>query len=269
MQWAQHIRYEEIGSVVESFDLLGVKVAVTNLQQACLSIEGWIKEGRKTYVCIAPVATLVDCQKDAQYREIINGSGMTTPDGMPLVWVGKFKGKKTINRTYGPDLMQAMCDFGQDKGHKHFFYGGTQETNNLLSKKLKEQYPHSQIVGSYAPPFRGIKEWEDEGVLEKINQAAPDVLWVGLGSPKQDYWMSQHREKLDVPVMIGVGAAFDFLAGVKKQAPRWVQRSGLEWFFRLCSEPRRLWKRYLIGNTQFVYWVVKDLLLRRQSSGDS
>jgi len=244
--------------VLDNFDLLGVKISVTNLAKACQAIEDWIKTGRRAYVCIVPVATIVNCQDDRQYREIVNGAGMNTPDGMPLVWLGRMKGYKEIDRTYGPDLMRKFCALSQDRGYRHYFYGGTPETNQLLLSKLRELFPRIDIVGSFAPPLRDIGEREELSVLTQINHARPDILWVGLGSPKQDYWMCHHREKLDVPVMVGVGAAFDFIAGVKKQAPRWMQRCGLEWFFRLCTEPRRLWRRYLVGNAKFIYWIVRD-----------
>lgn len=244
--------------VVDCFDVLGVKIAATNLQQACQTIEEWIETRKKTYICISPVATIVDCQKNVNYREIINGAGMSTPDGMPLVWIGRMKGNRQIGRTYGPDLMLKFCDISQQKGYKHFFLGGTEESNRLLVSNLLEKFPRLNIVGSFAPPFRETGVMEEWPVLERMNGANPDVLWVGLGSPKQDYWMHDHRDKLNVPVMVGVGAAFDFLAGTKKQAPLWMRKAGLEWLFRLCSEPKRLWKRYLIGNTKFVYWIILD-----------
>ena len=237
----------------ECFDILGVHIDVTNLEKASRTIGEWIDRRQKAYVCIAPVSTIMDCQRDSSYRDVVNNSQMTTPDGMPLVWLGKLKGKKDISRTYGPDLLQTLCELSEAKGYRHYFYGGNEKTNLLLIHRLKERFPHLNIAGSWAPPFRETGEREEESVLKKINDAQPDILWVGLGSPKQDFWMAQHRDPLNVPVMIGVGAAFDFLAGVKRQAPRWIQSAGLEWLFRLGCEPRRLWKRYLIGNTLFVY----------------
>ncbi len=249
----------------KSFDILGVKVAVTNLLHTCSLLEQWIKEERdKTYVCLAPVATIVDCQTDQKYYQVVSQAGIVTPDGMPLVWLGRLKGYKNIQRTYGPDLMKAFCGLSEGQGYRHYFYGGSAETNALLTKKLLENFPRLQIVGSFSPPLRQIGEKEDQDILDQINHACPDILWVGLGSPKQDYWMSQHRDLLNVPVMVGVGAAFDFIAGTKKQAPRWMQRSGLEWIFRLCSEPGRLWRRYLIGNTKFIWFLLLDVTKRRR-----
>jgi N-acetylglucosaminyldiphosphoundecaprenol N-acetyl-beta-D-mannosaminyltransferase len=245
---------------MDCFDVLGVKIAATNLEQACDAIVQWIKTGQRTYVCVAPVATIVDCQRNEEYKNIINNAGMTTPDGMPLVWLGRRKGCPAIRRTYGPDLMQAFLSLSENREYRHYFYGGSLETNRKLIERLKEQYPQLKIVGSYAPPFREACEMERGEILEQIDQSQPDVLWVGLGSPKQDYWLARHRGRLKVPVMVGVGAAFDFLAGTKPQAPRWMQRSGLEWIFRLCCEPRRLWRRYLIGNSVFLYLLLKESL---------
>ena len=241
-------------------DILGVKVSAVNLELASNKIEEWIFRRIKTYVCVAPVSTIVDSQNDSGYKNIINSSGMTTPDGMPVVWIGKLKGNKNIERTYGPDLMLRMIEISAKKGFRNYLYGGTEATNNLLVQSLKKRFPSINIVGSYAPPFRKIHELEDQSIISQINTANPDILWVGLGSPKQDFWMHEHRDKLDVPVIVGSGAAFDFLAGTKPQAPKWMQRSGLEWLFRLCCEPGRLWKRYLVGNTKFIYWLIKDSL---------
>ncbi|OGX26882.1 MAG: hypothetical protein A3D10_05630 [Omnitrophica WOR_2 bacterium RIFCSPHIGHO2_02_FULL_48_11] len=244
--------------MIESFDILGVKITVTNLMHSCRLLEQWIKEGHKTYVCLAPVATIVDCQADKQYCHVINQAGLVTPDGMPLVWLGRWQGHHDVQRTYGPDLLAAFCELSEQQGYKHYFYGGLPEANKLLVQKLQEKFPRLKIVGHFSPPLRQIGEQESPDILSQINAANPDVLWVGLGSPKQDYWMQQHRALLNVPIMVGVGAAFDFLAGTKKQAPRWMQQSGLEWMFRLCSEPKRLWQRYLVGNTKFICFLLAD-----------
>ena len=218
-----------------------------------------IEKGEKAYVCVAPVSTIVDCQKDKKYKDIVNGAFMVTPDGMPVVWMAKLKGKKKIQRTYGQELMFKICEAGQKYNLRHYFFGGTQETNKKLIERLKEKFVSLNIVGHYAPGLRAVNEKEPEDVLSAINMAQPDILWVGLGSPKQDYWMANHRELLNVPVMVGVGAAFDFIAGVKKQAPQWMRQSGLEWLFRLCCEPKRLWKRYLVGNSMFLWLLLLEM----------
>ena len=243
-------------------DLLGVNVSEVTIPLAAEIIDGWIQSRYKTYVCVAPVSTLVDCQKNEDYRAVINDAGMVTPDGMPVVWLGKSAGSRMIERTYGPDLMRTLFKTGTQKNYRHFFYGGKPETLELLERKLKDQFPQSVIAGKYSPAFTSFAEKASQGTMDAINAAGPDILWVGLGSPKQDFWMRMHRPFLDVPVMVGVGAAFDFLSGVKPQAPVWMQKSGLEWMFRLLSEPGRLWKRYLIGNTQFLYYVGRDGIKR-------
>ncbi len=241
----------------ECFDVLGVRVDATNLDLAGARILEMVRDRVRTYICIAPVSTIMDCQRDAAYRRVVENAGMVTPDGMPVVWLGRRAGFP-VERTYGPDLLEAVCVRSARGECSHFFYGGTEETNRKLTERFKAKYPGLNIRGAYAPPLRGTGGREEESVLRMINEARPDILWVGLGSPKQDFWMADHRDALDVPVLIGVGAAFDFLAGTKPQAPRWMQRSGLEWLFRLCCEPRRLWKRYLVGNPHFIYLLIKN-----------
>ncbi|MBI3314518.1 MAG: WecB/TagA/CpsF family glycosyltransferase [Candidatus Omnitrophica bacterium] len=239
----------------ERVNVLGVRVSALNVDLACREIEGWVKERRKAYVCVAPVSTIVDCQHDSAYRDVVNAADMVTPDGMPVVWLVKSKGYPYVERTYGPDLMRVLCC---RPGLRHYFLGATPEVMGSLSRNLQKGFPGINIVGMHSPPFRLQAQPEEEAVTSAIHAAKPDILWVGLGSPKQDFWMKMHRGCLDVPVMAGVGAAFDFLAGTKLQAPRWMQRTGFEWLFRLCCEPKRLWKRYLIGNSLFVYYLLRS-----------
>lgn len=250
-------------------DLLGVRVSDVTIPKAVAIIGEWITSKMKCYVCVAPVSTLVDCQKDPKYRRVVNAADMVTPDGMPVVWLGRVKGSQTIDRTYGPDLFSAVCHEGQERGYRHFFYGGTPETLNLLEKKLKDRYPGLNIAGKISPDFKPAAVVEDQRIIDEINQSYPDILWVGLGSPKQDFWMDLHRPLLNVPVIVGVGAAFDFLSGTKPQAPLWMRRSGLEWLFRLCSEPQRLWKRYLIGNSAFIFYVCRSCFMKSNKSNSS
>lgn len=243
-----------------------VPVSVVNIDAACDIIDSWIRKRKKTYVCVAPVSTIVDCQADRAYKKVLDEADMITPDGMPLVWVGRMKGEREIARTYGPDLMLALCGQGQKRGYKHYFYGGTESTCSLLKNVLQSKLPDINIIGHYAPPFRPAHVQEDDCVIDKINETNPDILWVGLGSPKQDYWMHEHRDRLNVPVIIGVGAAFDFIAGVKRQAPRWMMKLGLEWLFRLWCEPKRLWRRYLIGNMKFIGYLLRDLMAMKRNA---
>ncbi len=245
------------------FTILGVRISAVNLKTAADQIEQWIVNRTKAYVCLAPVSTVMDCQKDKEYCDIVNNADMVTADGMPLVWFGHWRGAKTVGRTYGPDLMNIFCALSEAKGYKHFFYGGSSQTNRLLVKSLKDRFPKLLIVGQYAPAFMACQQKEKSQVIDQINASGADVLWVGLGSPKQDFWMALHRGEITVPVIIGVGAAFDFLSGTKAQAPRWMQKSGLEWLFRLCCEPSRLGRRYLFGNIGFLYLLITKELFRK------
>lgn len=242
------------------FSVLDVNISVTNLKHSSEQILMWVRDKVQSYVCVAPVSTIVFCQKDGKYKEIVNGANMVTPDGMPVVWLGKLQGFKQVSRTYGPDLMALICEKGQAQGVRHFFYGATNATLDILQKELKLRYPQIVFAGAIAPECIEVGQKEDLSIIEKINNASPDIIWVALGSPKQDYWMFNHRKEIQAPVMVGVGAAFDFVAGIKPQAPRWMQKSGLEWFFRLCSEPKRLWRRYLIGNTIFIFLLMKNFI---------
>jgi N-acetylglucosaminyldiphosphoundecaprenol N-acetyl-beta-D-mannosaminyltransferase len=249
--------------MLKTIALLGVNVSRVNPVLAVRQICAWATEKHRTYVCVAPVSTLVDAKRNDAYAQAVNGAGMVTPDGMPVVWLAKAYGCKDVMRTYGPDLMREVCNQGQYLGLKHFFYGGTEATLEKLKARLLEDYPQMIIAGMYAPAFKPQVWQEDKEVLARINQTKADVLWVGLGSPKQDFWMQMHRPLLDVPVIVGAGAAFDFCSGVKPQAPRWMQSAGLEWFFRLCCEPGRLWKRYFVGNTMFIFYVVREWSVRK------
>jgi N-acetylglucosaminyldiphosphoundecaprenol N-acetyl-beta-D-mannosaminyltransferase len=243
---------------VPSFNVLDVQVSAINMDDAVRVLENCITTQAKGYVSVCPVSTIMECVQDAQFREIVNQATLVTPDGMPCVWIGKRQGFKNMGRVYGPDLMLKMCEVSSQKGYKNYFYGATDAVLEKLKQSLKESFPSLNIVGTYAPPFRPLTPEEDQRIVDDINRSGADLVWVGLGSPKQDRWIYAHRAQLNASVLLGVGAAFDFLSGTKPQAPRWMQRAGLEWFFRLCSEPQRLWKRYLVGNTQFLYLLAKQ-----------
>jgi N-acetylglucosaminyldiphosphoundecaprenol N-acetyl-beta-D-mannosaminyltransferase len=225
-------------------DVLGVGVNAINLDDAIATIERWIAEGNRNYVCVTGVHGVMECRHDEKLRSIHNESGMTTPDGMPLVWLSRLQGEKRTQRVYGPDLMRKMTAVSQPRGYRHFYYGGAPGVADRLQRELVDTHPELQVVGTYCPPFRELRPEEDEAIVQQINASRPDIVWVGLSTPKQEYWMASHLGRINAPVMLGVGAAFDFLAGTKRQAPLWMQRSGLEWLFRLGSEPRRLWRRY-------------------------
>lgn len=245
------------------FNILGIDFNVINMTQTICIIDDWISSNDSNYVCVTPVHALMDYRKDNKLIMIANKSGLTTPDGMPIVWILKLAGYKHVDRVYGPDLLNELCRVSLETGYKHFFYGNTDAVLSDLKEKLEAKYPGIQIAGSISPPFRELTDQEDEVICKQISESGADILWVGLGSPKQELWMYHHQGKIDVPVMIGVGAAFDFLSGNKSQAPRWIQRSGLEWFYRFLQEPRRLWKRYLLGYPRFVVLIMIELFKKR------
>lgn len=246
------------------FDVLGVQISAVDIECALKAIGEWIAQSRPSYVCVTPVHSVMECQRDEQVRAVYNEATMVTPDGMPIVWLGKLAGHRQIDRVYGPDLMLAVCERSVATGWQHFFYGGGEGVAERLREKLCQRFPGLRVVGTCCPPFRSLTEEEDAAVVRQIDRSGADVVWVGLGSPKQDLWMHAHLGRIRAPVMVGVGAAFDFHAGLKSQAPRFMQRSGLEWLYRLLCEPRRLGKRYMIGNPQFViYLLLEKLGLRR------
>jgi N-acetylglucosaminyldiphosphoundecaprenol N-acetyl-beta-D-mannosaminyltransferase len=246
--------------------VLGVGVSAVNLELASELIQCWISSRENQYVCITGVHGVMESQSDPTLQRIHNAAGMVTPDGMPMVWLNRLAGNKHVSRVYGPDLMLKLCKEGVNRGLRHYFYGGAEGVANLLSATLRRRFPGLIVAGTYCPPFRKMTEVEDAALIAEINALNADIVWVGLSTPKQEYWMSSHLRRINAPVMIGVGAAFDFHAGLKRQAPLWMQKSGLEWFYRLITEPGRLWKRYLKNNPLFViYLLLSKLGLRRRT----
>lgn len=221
------------------------------------------KNTRHNYIIVANVDTIMQSKFNSQMQEAVNASSLSAPDGFPLLVMQRLYGNPLKKRAYGPDLMKDFLRISEEKKYSHFFYGATEAALSKLTNNLKALFPKVLIRGAYSPPFRPLAPDEDKSIMEMINKAAPDVLWVGLGCPKQELWMHSHREKLNVPVMVGVGAAFDFLAGTKPQAPRWVRESGFEWLFRLITEPKRLWRRYLVNDSLFIYYAGIELFLHR------
>lgn len=247
-------------------NILGVGINAINMVMALDSIEGWIARHDPHYVCVTPVHSVMDCQRDPGLRRIFYSSGLSTPDGMPLVWLCHFKGYHDVSRVYGPDLMLALCERSAVRGYRHFFYGGAEGVPEQLAQNLQARFPGLVVAGTFSPPFHPITPEEDTHIVQTINKTSPDIVWVGLGSPKQERWMAAHIGRLTTPVLIGVRAAFDLHAGLKKQAHNWMQQNGLEWLFRLLAEPRRLWKRYLINNPCFMALVLLQIMgLRRYS----
>jgi N-acetylglucosaminyldiphosphoundecaprenol N-acetyl-beta-D-mannosaminyltransferase len=233
-------------------DVLGVGISAIDMPTAVRLVDQWVSRDDHTYVCVTGVHGVMESQRDPCLRDVHNHSGLTTPDGMPLVWAGHAAGARDMRRVYGPDLMLAICELARARGYSSFFYGGRPGVAGRLAARLVDRHPGLKIAGTYAPPFREPSAHEDERVVELINATQPELIWVGLGTPKQELWMAAHVHRLSANVMIGVGAAFDIHAGLIRQAPRLIQRSGLEWAFRLTQEPRRLWRRYLYNNPRFL-----------------
>ena len=246
-------------------NVLGVGVTPLDLPRAVDEIDRWIASGARSYVNVCTVHTVMECRRAPRLRRVVNAGGMATTDGMPLVWLSRLAGHRGARRVYGPDLMLAVCERGLARGTRHFLYGATEDVLADLAANLERRFPGIALVGRHAPPFRPPDAPEDPEVLAAIDAARPDVVWVGLGTPKQDYWVARHRTALRHPAaLVAVGAAFDFHAGRLPQAPRWMQAAGLEWLFRLAAEPRRLAYRYLVYNPLFVLLVaLQKLGIRR------
>lgn len=237
---------------VPRVDVLGVGVSAISMVTALDLIGGWIESGRQQYVCVTGVHGVMESQRDLELLRIHNESGMTTPDGMPMVWAARWAGVKEAERVYGPDLMLRVCERAAESGWRSFFYGGGPGVAEQLADRLSRRFPTLEVVGTHSPPFRALTPDEELAEIELIDHADPDLIWVGLSTPKQERWMASRVGRVRAPVLIGVGAAFDIHAGLLRQAPHWMQRNGLEWVYRLYREPRRLWRRYLINNTGFL-----------------
>ena len=244
-------------------EILGIEVSAIDMQQALTTIERWLDSGDRNYVCVNTVNSLLAALDDPELAEVYRRAGLVTPDGMPLVWVSRRRGHPHVGRVYGPDLMLACCDSFRGRGVRHYFYGGAEGIPEALTERLRARFPGLDVVGSHSPPFRPLTRDELLEDIARINQATPDIVWVRLGAPKQDYWMAENIGRLSAPVLMGVGAAFDFHAGVKRQAPEWMRRNGLEWLFRLLTEPRRLARRYVVGNSRFLALLAAEELRRR------
>ncbi len=241
--------------------VLGVPLALTDYEKTRDWIDGTVATGGRGYVCVAAVHTVMAFSEDDELRDAVLGADLTVPDGQPLVWAMNALGHDLPSRVYGPDLMEKACARAARTGLRFYLYGGrTQGALVQLALNLRQRHPGLQIVGGHCPPFRPLTDAEEAAVVDEINRSGADVVWVGIGVPKQEKWMAQIRARLDAPVLIGVGAAFDFHAGLVPQAPRALQRLGMEWVFRLAQEPRRLWRRYLRYNPRFVAGFVHQYL---------
>jgi N-acetylglucosaminyldiphosphoundecaprenol N-acetyl-beta-D-mannosaminyltransferase len=256
-------------AAIQRVDVLGVGISAINMDIALEQVTTWVESPQRCrYVCVTGVHGVMESQRDPELLRIHNESGMTTPDGMPMVWAGRHVGARWMSRVYGPDLMLTVLDRAAERRWKSFLFGGKTGVPELLAKRLTDRIPKLEIVGTCSPPFRALTPPEDLAIIEQINSSEADLVWVGLSTPQQERWMATHAERLRASVLFGVGAAFDIHAGTVPQAPRWMQRNGLEWAFRLGKEPRRLAKRYLRNNPAFVWGIMRRRPFMRASNTD-
>ena len=256
-----------IDSDIEHIDnttkIISVLVNVVNMDTAIANINKYLSaEKINSYICVANVHMLVTANRSEKLNQVLSEAKMVVPDGMPLVWYMRLQNYKNVSRVAGPDLLYKICNLSSKNKTRVFFYGGTVESNFFLEKNARKLFPGVNIVGCDAPPILKGEPDFDSAIVDKINNLGAQIVFVGLGCPKQELWMYKHTQHISA-VLIGVGAAFDFLSGVKSRAPAWMQKAGLEWLFRLMSEPKRLWKRYLITNTLFVYYTIKDIVANK------
>ena len=241
--------------LIPTCNIMGVNIAAINMEWLLDYLDKNLADIKGDYICVSNVHTTVTSYEDASYCAIQNGGLMAIPDGGPLSSIGRKRGCEKMERTTGPSLMGEIFKISAEKGYRHYFYGSTEETLELLYQKLNENYPGIQIAGMYSPPFRLMTEEEDKAIVERINELNSDFVWIGLGAPKQEKWMAEHQGKVN-GLMIGVGAGFDYYAENIKRAPEWMQKSNLEWLYRLLQDPKRLFKRYLVTNTKFIWNAV-------------
>ncbi len=232
-------------SVNNKINILGVGISAIDMNDALKQIEDRIIAKKHSYVCVCPNHTIMESQKYDNLKNIVNSACLATPDGISVVWVCKLLGHRNVGQVCGTELMLRLSALSAEKGYKNFYYGGSEGVPEKLSEKLCIMFPGLKVVGTYSPPFRSLTSEEKQYIINMINDAQPDILWIGLGMPKQELWMGEFFEYLDATVMIGVGAAFDFLSDKKKRAPKLLQNLGLEWLYRFIQEPKRLWKRNL------------------------
>jgi N-acetylglucosaminyldiphosphoundecaprenol N-acetyl-beta-D-mannosaminyltransferase len=241
-------------------NILGIGVSAVDTLCVLATIDECIRRGAQTYVCVTGVHGIMEGWRSTQIRRIHNEAGMVTPDGMPLAWLLRFTGHSEARQVCGPELLPALFVAGQENGYRHFLYGANEATLLRLQVRLREAAPHAIIAGAHAPPYRDLTTEEDAAVTSKINDCRPDIVWVGLSTPKQEMWMAAHRRLLNAPVMIGVGAAFDINAGLRRRAPRLLQKTGFEWAYRLAQEPTRLAGRYLRNNPLFLGMITLQMM---------
>ncbi|MCF2529274.1 WecB/TagA/CpsF family glycosyltransferase [Yinghuangia soli] len=244
-------------SPIARVDVLGVGVSAVDPADALREITRWVDEGERHYVCVTGVHGVMEAQRDPQLLRVHNKSGLTVPDGMPMVWAGHRAGARHMRQVAGPDLMLDVLARAAERGWRSYFYGGAEGVPELLAERLQARFPGLQVAGSYSPPFRPLTPREAGSIVARINGSGADLVWVGLSTPKQERWMAEHRAALDAAVLFGVGAAFDVHTGRTSRAPAWMSRRGLEWSYRMATEPRRLAWRYLRNNPSYLARIAR------------
>lgn len=240
-------------------NVLGIGISAIDMQEALRRCGQLLQQRRKGYICVTGVHGIMEAQRDAGFRAILNRSFLCTPDGMPTVWVGRMQGHRRMRRVYGPDFMLEMCRLSASRGYRHFLYGGNPGVAEKLKRRLESRVPGISIVGTFTPPFRSLTLAEENELVATLAEVRPHVVWVGLSTPKQERFMAGMIDRLDTCLMVGVGAAFDIHAGLLPDAPMWMKSAGLQWLHRLLNEPRRLWRRYLTNNPRFLWNISLQL----------
>jgi N-acetylglucosaminyldiphosphoundecaprenol N-acetyl-beta-D-mannosaminyltransferase len=246
-------------------DVLGVQVSAIDLPRAVDLAERWIQAGRPGYICLTGVHGVMEAKRDPEFRAILNGAVVNAPDGMPMTWVGRMQGLQEMDRVFGPEFMAAMCARSVERGYRNYLYGGKPGVAEILRANLERTFPGLQVAGTYTPPFGELAQAEEEEICRRVREARAHIVWVGLSTPKQERFMARLAERLEAPLLVGVGAAFDFHAGLIRDCPRWVKRSGLQWVHRLMQDPRRLWRRYLRNNPAFLWHIAHQLAGARRT----
>jgi N-acetylglucosaminyldiphosphoundecaprenol N-acetyl-beta-D-mannosaminyltransferase len=239
-------------------DVLGVKVSAVDLERAVQLADRSIAAGRQGYVCVTGVHGVMEAQSDSEFRSILNHAAINAPDGMPMTWVGRLQGFSGMDRVFGPDFMTAMCRLAVERGYRNFFYGGKPGVAQLLGETLQRRFPGLQVVGTYTPPFGPLTLDEEQNVCDLVRKSKPHILWVGLSTPKQEHFMARYAGRLQTPLLVGVGAAFDYHTGQIRDCSEWVKRAGLQWLHRLMQDPKRLWRRYLCNNPAFLWQIARQ-----------
>jgi N-acetylglucosaminyldiphosphoundecaprenol N-acetyl-beta-D-mannosaminyltransferase len=250
-------------------DVLGVNLSAINMDRALDLADQWITTGKSAYICMTGVHGVMEAQSNVELRCVLNDALINAPDGMPMSWVGWLQGFRQMDRVYGPDFMANLCRNSVSKGYRHYLYGGQPGVAQELKAALQERFPGLQVVGTYTPPFRSLTPEEEADLLDDVRKAKPDIMWVGLSTPKQECFMAEYVDQLGVLLLIGVGAAFDFHTGRIDEAPVWIKRAGLQWLHRLLQDPRRLWKRYLLNNPKFLWRIMCQFLKIRSRERQS